>query len=988
MSNRLLRFLMCGLFCLSLSAVTACGDDPEPEEGNNGPECTTNTDCGDDQICEDGLCVDDAPACTADEDCSTGEICTDAGECVGGCRADEDCSGDLVCLDDNSCGCSSDDQCGDGEVCQSNACEPVDVQCESAGDSCDSDSEVPAGSGFACLEDGDNDVCVTLCEAPAEGEPDPCASGSFCNVGQGSTTGYCYTSQCSSIGDDAGCDDEVAANPGRYPNDATCLAYLNDSFICVAAGEIAEGETCGEDVSGDCAQGLTCGFGGTCVSYCTDDDACMEGQSCIGDDTGEFARQSGWGICGNGCESYGAEGQCGEGLGCFPLTPEDGLCQETGDVEAYEACDVPDFFCDQSSDCPSAGDWTCNTDRGVCEQGCTATSECNDSEVCDIPDGETEGTCRIPAQCSEGSRCINLGDSTGRCMPVCNPTGDDQAAMDATCPVGNPTAYARFVHLAQSESEVDIYVNGTLVEDDFSVDAGTAGAIQRMFTEIATGDVTIEVVASDATDNSAPLASLDTTLVLNDQKTIAIVDLDTGLDIVELDVARNVAAPAAGEARFNLAHVAEVATAVDAYIIEDSATFLGTETADFTGLTFGDVTDFTGDLAAGDYVVHLFEAGETPLAAATNAVASLNVTLPADSIHTFQIWGTTALSATGVEYAEADMAANNGYCFNISSGEATVNSGACFERCTGPEAYGQGLCSESADTCSPFRSNHVCLPSDNSAVGESCDPTSLVGCEAGSYCRSLGQAGPGGSPTGVCAKQCVPGGSDNPVLGCPAAEACQPIGDEDFNFGQCGFACEATDFPSDFSSADCTEDFLMSCPPVEAGGQAFCAPSNDIAVGASCGEISTNNCVPNGVCRGSIPASDYIAVLVDPVSGVSGPSNDGGTCRQRCELFTDGASGCPSGQECWIDGNTLSTMTGYCVDAEADLADIGPLESCPAEHAGKACGDASMCSDFGDGTYGCFQWCDLEADTDTCSGGTSCQSLFDSNSITLGLCQP
>jgi hypothetical protein len=1001
MSNRLLRILMFGLLCLSLSAFAACGDDPEPEgnngnNGNNGVECTTNDECtGDDEICVDDQCVVDAPACSEDGDCSSTEICTEAGECLDGCRDADDCSGDLVCLDDNSCGCETEAECASGEVCQSGACESVASQCQAAGDSCDSESAVPAGDGFTCLNDGDSAQCYTLCEEVPEGEPSQCTSGSFCNVGTGSTTGYCYTSECSSIGDDAGCDDEVAARPDQYPEGAaTCVAFRNNTFVCQASGTISMGDACGTGVTGSCEQGLVCGFDATCVSYCTDDTACEDEETCIGEDTGEFTRQSGWGICGDGCESYGADGQCGQDMGCFPLTPEDGICQDTGANTAYTACDVPDLFCDQTSDCPTSGDYSCNSARGVCEQSCTATSECTDSEICEVPDGETDGTCTIPPQCEEGSRCVNLGDSNGRCMPVCDPTADDQAASDATCGTGNPTAYTRFLHLAQGADAVDIYVDDALVEDDFGTDAGTTGAITRALTATDTGDVTIDVVANDAVDNMTPLASLQTTLLLNDQRTIAIVNVPDGsggtmLDIVALDVARDIAAPASGQAKMNLALDADLGTNVDVYVLGDADPFTGTETPVFTDVAFGEATDFSADMAPGDYAVYLFEEGATPLAAATNALATLDVTLAADDLLTFHVWGTDPYSATAVEYSQGAETANNGYCFDLSSGEAAVNSGACFERCTGPEAYGQGLCSESADVCAPFRSNHVCLPSSGATVGDSCDPGSLTGCEAGSFCRSLGEANADGSATGICAKRCVPGGSSNQTLGCPTEQACQPIGDDSFDFGQCGFACAPTDVPSDFSSSDCTEDFLMSCPPAAAGDQAFCAASNDVAVGDSCGEVSANNCVPNAICRRGANTGTYIDVLLDPVQGMTGPNNDGGACRRRCELFTDGASGCPSGQECWVDGATLSAESGYCVDAEPALSDIGALEACPAEHLGKMCGDASICSGFGDGSTGCFQWCDTASGAEnTCDAGMSCQQLNDTADLPVGLCLP
>ena len=60
------------LVCLAWA--TGCGwIPPEPT-----PECTTDADCEEGQVCEDGVCVPGPePECTTDADCEEGEVCED-----------------------------------------------------------------------------------------------------------------------------------------------------------------------------------------------------------------------------------------------------------------------------------------------------------------------------------------------------------------------------------------------------------------------------------------------------------------------------------------------------------------------------------------------------------------------------------------------------------------------------------------------------------------------------------------------------------------------------------------------------------------------------------------------------------------------------------------------------------------------------------------------------------------------------------------------
>lgn len=951
MSTRLLRFLMTGLLCLSVGFVAACGDDGD---GGDGPECTLDTDCEGSLVCDNGTCVE-PEGCTDDAQCAEGEIC-EPDVCVAGCRDNNDCSGGQVCQDDNTCGtCSTDDQCDSGEFCNdSGACEEqVEAQCETVNEECTPGE--PTASGFICGDpSGLGPICLATCTPPAEGQPDPCTSGSFCNPGQPGQPGVCIPSQCQGPLDTDGCAEEVAADEtGEYANGATCLPVGNGANLCIPAGTGAEGDAC--DTENRCGEGLICGFDNTCKPPCASDSDCTGDDRCVGENS-DAVFTTGVGLCGSGCDSF-STGQCPENTGCFPISEEDGICIEVGDKPAYATC--------------------------------TATQQCTDNADC--PSGNcVEGVCDEPVECGEGTRCLGLeGDPNpqARCLPICDATplgGDnpDQAAADATCPgTGEPQAYTRFLHLAQGAGDVDIYVNGTLVVDDRS-NADFTQVISRDFQGFEPGRLVIEVTDAAAADNSTPLASLETNLPMNAQATIAVVESSTGVEIVETNVPRDVAAPAAGEAKARLVHAAAEVGAVDIYLVASGDPVGPSDTPFATNVAFGEATAFSDSVAAGDYDVVLFATGATP--GTDTPAATLSVTLPADAIGTGYATGVTSLAPALVAYAQADISDAGGLCFdlNAQSGDApTVNSGICFQRCSGPEAYGEGQCDNQTDACTPFRGVHACWPTQNIEVGASCPTTSLNPCEAGAYCRTFGD------DTGVCAKQCQPGEPMvNDLLGCPAEEACEPVGGEDFNFGQCGFACEPVNFPSDTSSPDCTMDTLGRCLPGalqadDTREQAFCEPSGSLAVGDDCGEVSLQNCEPSALCRREPVGDGLNSILFDPVLGIS-QQDDGGVCREVCELF---AGTCADGTACAINGSTLSSEVGFCLPTDPALTELEAGEACSPDLAGKMCGDGSYCTNVGGGAV-CVQFCELSTG-DGCSAAQSCSRLFNSDDVNLGICQ-
>ena len=103
------------------------------------PQCTTNTDCGTCEKCENKACVPDmtlpgcTPQCTTNTDCGTCEKCENKA-CVPDmtqpgctkCDADTDCSGGACCCADGTCSadccntkCNADDECPNCQLCDS-----------------------------------------------------------------------------------------------------------------------------------------------------------------------------------------------------------------------------------------------------------------------------------------------------------------------------------------------------------------------------------------------------------------------------------------------------------------------------------------------------------------------------------------------------------------------------------------------------------------------------------------------------------------------------------------------------------------------------------------------------------------------------------------------------------------------------------------------------------------------------------------------------
>ncbi|MGM0555061.1 MAG: DUF4397 domain-containing protein [Myxococcota bacterium] len=927
-----------------------------------------DSDCEGSQVCDDnGMCVDDTPTCDTDEDCEPGEVCDDSGMCVAEaeCETDEDCGEGEVC-NDNMCetetpGCTDDTECGAGEFCtEAGSCESGQCANVQPGEDCDPNGD-PAGNGLFCVSvDEGSAVCAEAetCPAPDSDEPDPCSSGSEClSVGENGA-GACIVTQCELGADECG-------------DGANCQPISRDTNLCLPTGNGAEGDDCSSNFtdlsSSRCGDGLFCDlfYTGVCRTPCNDDNACSGLNSCVGDGNAEIY-SSPEGFCAEGCTPFDDRTTCGDGAGCFPLTADEGLCQEAGDIGLYESCTVT--ACSGDDDCPT--DVECNTDAGVCDYG---------------------------AQCASDGRCVTLEGAAGdgqdgiaRCLPSCDPTSD---TANDTCPTANPQSFIRFQHLSTIANEggisaVDVYVDDTSFETD--LEYPTAPIATLSFSAVAPGDHNIKIFEAGAdTGTATPIIDTDVTLDVNSQTTYTIVDVPGGGNSQTLEsfsTPRGVTV-ASDKIKIRLFHAIPGLpnnSGVDVYIVpaDDTPTAGSPIISD---LRFGEVSDFPDgsggtvpfaelDGGGASYDAYIATAGGTDLSQPypTGDLLGLVTDLAAPDGSILTVAATLNASgepkSTPLPYAqEEETRVLGGFCLDLAqtADESSPRSGVCFEACGSADNLGKDLCSEPTDNCAPFRSQSSCLPSEDLEVGDTCPTDAFNPCEAGSYCRAYGDG------TGVCAKLCTTDDSiTNSTLGCPTEQACEEI-DADYDVGLCGFECTATDF----SDSECPSN-LQNCLSPDNG--AFCSASSDTAVGEDCGDINPNSCVGGSLCRAAPQDTTLNSLLIDPIQPPEGVS---GQCRNACSIFAE-TSDCPSGEACTIDATDLSTEWGFCLPTAGDYERGG---SCDAADEGTICADNSYCLDVGRGLQ-CETFCDFQND-EGCPEGQSCTAPFgtDGNSTLFGL---
>jgi hypothetical protein len=418
--------------CVNDSQCTA----PEASRCNAQHQCAP---CNDNSQCESGrpicdpakggLCVE----CVDDSTCGNGACDVPNGKCVG-CVESNDCNHDptLARCDTTAhqCApCSSTSQCvgkfpGNKNICRNPQSAGECVECtaniDCSGDPARSKCNLSPGVCTACAADLDcgavngKHACLTTGAAHCV----ECTNASHCVGNANGLACNTATNTCVQCVADTDC---TAPGASRCVNNQ-CVACVND----------AGGGHCAHIVSGQTALAVcdTSGGAGVCVQ-CTGKDRTACG-STVCNSTTKVCSPFAVGSAGL-CEDCVSDAHCGTNLRCL---------QET-----FEGALVPNSFScfplDSANACPQtpfSGLATATTIDGdseaVCllrqttcagfnqanNKPCSAAADCGEPSlndgICDIPDGEVTGTCRLPCasgiDCPSGSNTSCLG---GFCVP-------------------------------------------------------------------------------------------------------------------------------------------------------------------------------------------------------------------------------------------------------------------------------------------------------------------------------------------------------------------------------------------------------------------------------------------------------------------------------------------------------------------------------------------------------------------------------------------
>jgi len=497
----------------------------------NCPECTSNADCDDGNMCTTdtcsaGLCVysprPDGSTCNDGLYCNVGEACL-AGACAGGAARDCSAFGDqcnTASCDEmlNQCtqspvadgtACEDAQYCTVNEACLAGTCtggaardcSSLDDQCNTGvcDDTADQCTPQPVVNGTAC-DDGlyctENETCQAgSCTA---GSPIDCSSlDDMCNLGACDESGdTCYADPAPKEG--LACDDGDACTMTDTCSSGTCsgapLDSDGDSYVsdaCAGGDDCNDSdasihpnaaENCTDGIDNDC-DGDTDGADSGCAACNTDAD-CDDSNAC------------------NGVESCVANF-------CQPGTPLDcddlNLCT-TDSCDPSAGCQYADntLACDDSDAC-TMNDVCSN---GVCagvpldadgdsyvSDACPGGDDCDDAdsavnpgaaEVCDDTidndcDGDTDtadsacAACTSDPDCDDSNVCNGVETCVaGFCQPGtsldcddANPCTDDSCDSVLGCVNTNNTAACDD---ADACTVNDVCSNGTCTGDPLDAD--------------------------------------------------------------------------------------------------------------------------------------------------------------------------------------------------------------------------------------------------------------------------------------------------------------------------------------------------------------------------------------------------------------------------------------------------------------------------------------------------------------------------------------
>lgn len=162
-------------------------------------------------------------------------------------------------------------------------------------------------------------------------------------------------------------------------------------------------------------------------------------------------------------------------------------------------------------------------------------------------------------------------------------------------------ARARIVHIAPEAGEVDLLLDGGIIEEDLPYGTATD------YEDVAAGNRNVEVRPT-----GTATAVITGTVPLSDGESHTLLVLGTSADLQVDAVEDDLSAPTDGDAKVRVIHGAPSAGPVDIYLTAPGAD-LALETPDFTSVEFAEVLAYT-EVDPGDYEVRVTPAGSlTPV---------------------------------------------------------------------------------------------------------------------------------------------------------------------------------------------------------------------------------------------------------------------------------------------------------------------------------------------------------------------------------------
>ena len=376
--------------------------------------CVTSTTCLVGEQCNaSGVCV---AGCTADTDCGAAEFCDTDGTCADGCREDLDCAADEFCDVGNGhvCapGCGTNADCDATEVCTDNVCvtpappsglsgTPINVELTWIGSQTDLDVRGirKDSSGRFCVSDRflPNNATVGAGQLVQECTPAVVPSTTVASGGD------CTFSNC-------------RGTTARLPDwDLSGANSVGDPRIDV------------DDTRGFGPENLTIPGGLLDGEY-------LFGAVVFGSSRGDKATLR---VSENGVQ------RVSQTANVKPSSwTELAIVRVVNRVVTVTAITPPAFACVSNTQCPI--EHVCTAATGQCTPGCTSSTDCTGTEVCEAnacvvaTNQPFEAACEVTAECATGLVCV---DDTfgGTCGEACTTAAECElcsAALGRACTCG------------------------------------------------------------------------------------------------------------------------------------------------------------------------------------------------------------------------------------------------------------------------------------------------------------------------------------------------------------------------------------------------------------------------------------------------------------------------------------------------------------------------------------------------------------------------